>query len=293
MNPTTEKSWKCVKCSKIFEQKQYLDRRAITHETNSQVKCEICSKKLKNRLVLYTHMQNFHSNKAKQRCKVCNAEFAMIRELRGHMERRHKSREERPRLPCTFSGCPKTFLDKVNLANHFKQQHAQNAVRYPCTLCGKEFTQKQNLDRHIATHTTEKRFNDMNESEQRTHMKKAERPAFPCRLCPLIFYSQQGISFHVKNHHDQKKYFCTICDKILRSSHGLKYHIRASHPTNEAPTYSFEYCEYQSRIKENLTSHVTRMHVGVKGKECYFCGKKFYNFFPLASHCSRIHTLEK
>ncbi|XP_035715869.1 zinc finger protein 28-like [Folsomia candida] len=167
MNPTTEKSWKCVKCSKIFEQKQYLDRRAITHETNSQVKCE------------------------------------------------------------------------------------------------------------------------------RTHMKKAERPAFPCRLCPLIFYSQQGISFHVKNHHDQKKYFCTICDKILRSSHGLKYHIRASHPTNEAPTYSFEYCEYQSRIKENLTSHVTRMHVGVKGKECYFCGKKFYNFFPLASHCSRIHTLEK
>ncbi|OXA41532.1 Transposable element Tc1 transposase [Folsomia candida] len=92
----------------------------------------------------------------------------------------------------------------------------------------------------------------------RTHMKKAERPVFPCHLCPLTFYSERGIFFQVKNFHEQKKYFCTICGKNLRSAHGLRYHIRVNHATNEAPTYFCQYCEYQNRIKENLTSQVAR-----------------------------------
>ncbi|XP_035715940.1 zinc finger protein 879-like isoform X1 [Folsomia candida] len=353
MKPTTtEKNWKCALCSKIFVRKQYFERHVITHETNSQVKCEICRKKLKNRLVLYTHMKSFHSNKAKQRCQLCHQEFAMIRELRGHMERRHTPIEERPRLHCTFSGCPKTFLAKGYLTKHFNQQHSHNPVRYPCTLCKKEFTQKPSLDTHIATHTTEKRFkcatcgksftqkhslqihevctslhslpgplylpSDQNAIRlltmwncvlrvtrgrshkassksdlKRTHLAKADRPVFPCRLCPLNFYSERGIWYHVKTYHDQNQYFCRICGKNLKNADRLKYHMRASHPTNEAPTYSCQYCEYQSRIKQNLTSHVARMHVGVKGRQCYFCGNKFYNFSHLASHCSRIHTLEK
>ncbi|XP_035715941.1 gastrula zinc finger protein XlCGF7.1-like isoform X2 [Folsomia candida] len=305
MKPTTtEKNWKCALCSKIFVRKQYFERHVITHETNSQVKCEICRKKLKNRLVLYTHMKSFHSNKAKQRCQLCHQEFAMIRELRGHMERRHTPIEERPRLHCTFSGCPKTFLAKGYLTKHFNQQHSHNPVRYPCTLCKKEFTQKPSLDTHIATHTTEKRFKCATcgksftqkhslQIHERTHLAKADRPVFPCRLCPLNFYSERGIWYHVKTYHDQNQYFCRICGKNLKNADRLKYHMRASHPTNEAPTYSCQYCEYQSRIKQNLTSHVARMHVGVKGRQCYFCGNKFYNFSHLASHCSRIHTLEK
>ncbi|OXA41526.1 PR domain zinc finger protein 4 [Folsomia candida] len=44
MKPTTEKNWKCDKCSKLFVRKRNLDLHAITHETNSQVKFGLLSK---------------------------------------------------------------------------------------------------------------------------------------------------------------------------------------------------------------------------------------------------------
>lgn len=63
---------------------------------------------------------------------------------------------QRPRHPCKFSQCAKTFATKRGAGNHFRIQHAENPVRFFCTLCPKQFKTRDNLTSHIFSHTKEK-----------------------------------------------------------------------------------------------------------------------------------------
>lgn len=65
---------------------------------------------------------------------------------------------ERERIPCTYVGCGKKFLGKDTLAKHFKREHDENPIRFPCTLCEKVFKRKYHLEVHIATDTAEKAY---------------------------------------------------------------------------------------------------------------------------------------
>lgn len=68
------------------------------------------------------------------------------------------STTERERIPCTFLGCEKTFVHKGGVTKHFNSEHAENPIRYLCTLCQKEFKSMKDLTRHIDTHTREKSY---------------------------------------------------------------------------------------------------------------------------------------
>lgn len=100
--------------------------------------------------------------------------------------------------------------------------------------------------------------------------------------------TQSGVQRHVKTRHGNEKktasYQCTLCDKALTRSTGVTLHMQANHPTNEMPIHSCEKCGYKSRMKFALTRHVQRVHDRVKRTECYFCGKKFFDFKDLVSH---------
>ncbi|XP_021964853.2 zinc finger protein 70-like [Folsomia candida] len=98
-----------------------------------------------------------HSGKSKLFCAICPGEFTTASGLRKHIERFHTG-IERARLPCGFPGCEKTYLNKNHLVTHFNVEHAENPVRYGCTLCSKEFKRKEHLERHTAAHTTEKPY---------------------------------------------------------------------------------------------------------------------------------------
>lgn len=46
--------------------------------------------------------------------------------------------------------------------------------------------------------------------------------------------------------------------------------MEANHSTNAVPL-SCELCEYKTFVKSSLTTHINRVHDGVKRNECYFC----------------------
>ncbi|OXA37370.1 Zinc finger protein 2 [Folsomia candida] len=194
---------------------------------------------------------------------------------------------------------PVRFKDVGSVLKHFKGEHAENPVRFRCTLCVKEFKQKCSLDKHIAVHTTEKCYKCSTcgrsfalrgnlRTHQRIHQDKEEREIFNCQLCPWTCLTQSGVQRHVKTRHGNEKktasYQCTLCDKALTRSTGVTLHMQANHPTNEMPIHSCEKCGYKSRMKFALTRHVQRVHDRVKRTECYFCGKKFFDFKDLVSH---------
>ncbi|OXA42157.1 Zinc finger protein 77 [Folsomia candida] len=272
MEATSPKIPQCPQCLISFKTIKVLNTHLKTHDKNAFVNCKICGKSLKNRVALHRHMRFTHSNKAKPKCKICSVEFVRPENLRGHMANVH-STEARPRHPCSVVGCGKTFLYNHGLSRHFGTEHAENPVRFCCTLCSKEYTTKLNLEAHIAAHTGEKSYKCDTcgmifvthyrlKAHQEVHREKSKRKVYKCELCPSTFLSKMGISRHVRTIHGDRNYLCTHCNKKYNRLSGLRYHILTKHKTEDMPSYSCEECEYKTVVKTNLKLHIKRVHEG-------------------------------
>ncbi|XP_035715832.1 zinc finger protein 569-like [Folsomia candida] len=299
MDSSSHTNLACPHCGKSFKKKRYLDKHIHTHEPDVVFKCGICAKTLKNPSSLSRHNYRKHN---KQVCTICSREFSGPENLKVHMSRVHTT-GVRQRYPCPQ--CDKSFLGKYAVGRHAKVEHAQSPVRFRCTLCGREFKEKQNRNRHIATHTRERTFrcevcghSYVDEAtlkiHKRIHDDKSSRESFKFKYCPQRFFEFSGVRYHERTYHENRRdYQCTICNKKLVTAYSLKYHVEAKHPTNEMPIYSCDQCGYTNRVKKSLARHVARVHVGLRTNECYFCGKKFFSFSDLVGHSGRMHTLEK
>ncbi|XP_035712239.1 zinc finger protein 2-like [Folsomia candida] len=186
------KKRECSKCSKTYQSKKALRRHLVTHDPDAKVKCEICGIISNTRFTLAAHMKSTHSSRPS--CDTCHREFSAVSSLQRHIDTVY-SAKERPRLPCTFPGCEKTYLSNDKLSKHAKTEHSENPVRFPRRLCGKEFKTRVDLTQHIPTHTTEKPYTCATcgrsfaqkgamTSHEKTHVEKSGRDKFHCQVCP-------------------------------------------------------------------------------------------------------------
>ncbi|XP_021961412.1 oocyte zinc finger protein XlCOF15-like [Folsomia candida] len=244
MDPNPEKKWKCLHCSLAFKGKGDFNRHLVTHDPNAKVKCKDCGKILKNHVTLSAHVSHMHTNRIRPSCNICSDTFSNRAHLRRHISTVH-AKKERPRLPCRFPGCDKTFLDKEHVLRHVRTEHDENAVRFPCTLCGKEFKTRSELGQHIPTHTTEKPFKCATcgrsfahrgglKRHEKTHIEKAGRKTFKCQLCLQTFVTRDGLQGHIRvTHENQRNHRCTFCDKRFGSATDLRRHGEAKHDTDK------------------------------------------------------------
>lgn len=103
-------------------------------------------------------MKRLHTTRERPSCELCHRVFFDATTLRNHINTVHHKTERPPRrrLPCPFIDCKSTFTGKGSITCHVKREHAQNPVRFRCTLCGKDTKTMADLGFHINTHTTEK-----------------------------------------------------------------------------------------------------------------------------------------
>ena len=110
------------------------------------------------------------------------------------------------------------FSHELEEVSHAKIEDKNESTTkiYKCPICRKKFNQKQTLENHMFTHTTEKPFS--------------------CHVCERSFCSKSSLNHHAKNHGITKPLSCGQCSKtFLRYGH-LRYYLYIC-SISHAPNY--------------------------------------------------------
>ena len=189
--------------------------------------------------------------------------------------------------------------------------------------CDMSFTQREDLDKHKGTHTTEKRFEWSQHLETRNAEKRAGIVLLPSTIERLTienstsgvicqnqalsvdrqgrageslksnqrnnyFTKKQSQTQRDRTQTGEKSFKCKMCskcfsDKLLLDEHEKSHAGEKRFECNE--------CGKSFRHKGNLNQH-KRTHTGVKAFKCSHCNRCFGHKGHLNEH-TRIHTGEK
>ena len=194
--------FKCLKCPKVFETKDLLDRHIDKHNTE-MFNCMLCEASYCTVGDLKFHMTVDHTDEIKQTylCDLCGSKFKEKKILNAH--RKYVHTDERPE---SCSTCGRKFKTKSQLKNHLITHMSATDSHLSCEVCGKLFTRVASLKEHVRRH--KKEF------------------TFYCEVCKKGFYKKHGMEEHMRIHTGDKPYDCKFCDFKCALSCNLVKHMR-------------------------------------------------------------------
>ena len=278
--------YSCDKCdNELFFDKHALEYHQETQHSASAT-CKVCSKVLKNRLMLKTHMSVMHSDKSVV-CEHCSREFKAELYLKRHIARQH-SNTSQCKFPCTLcmhnkgrcnseeglqkhllechSGleyqceqCDKTFASPYARTSHKRNQHEEKTLQ--CDQCDKRFVLGSKLRAHMKeTHQKTKdqicphcgeAFGPHSQNFRAHVNRHTDNRQFGCDTCGKSFLVERHLKSHMKRH--TLPYFCDKCDLRFGSSDALKDHTRIVH--EQVQLFCRHGCGYSSWVASGRGRH--------------------------------------
>jgi len=294
-------SFKCKECSAQFERKWSMTMHIRIHTKERPYVCEYpdCGSSFARPQNLWRHNKT-HTQEKPHACPICGKGFCERKDMLTHIIIHDESRKTQNRFLPTemmdmleteqsfeFDGrevrtdsiceiCGKIFELPTMKRRHVSQVH-EGMKPYQCEQsdCGRSFTSKSGLDRHITDHT-------------------GEFP-FLCPECPKKFKSSTELKQHSVRHMDpedigsNRKCPHEGCAKIFEKKFYLDIHIRRHH-THEKPFECAE-CGKSFTVKAALKDH-ERVHTGEKPYDCDTCNKAFSTSGALRIH-KMIHDEQR
>ncbi|KAG2375189.1 hypothetical protein C9374_010193 [Naegleria lovaniensis] len=165
-------------------------------------------------------------------------------------------------------------LEDSSLAQTLSSEEPVVISLYKCThsSCGKEFTSKGKLDKHLKKH------------EEKRHLC-----GFPS--CGKTFSFRHELLEHIKTKHSPKQSVCTICNKEFKDLQALQAHLRTIHK-NEKKVFRchFEDCNKCYTNKRNLDDHIKTTHLKTKQFKCDICQRVLKHKASLRRHYKNVHN---
>ncbi|XP_041371259.1 myoneurin-like isoform X6 [Gigantopelta aegis] len=128
----------------------------------------------------------------------------------------------------TYRGSNQTYV----------QQMRKRDPKYYCDICGKAYTDRRSLRRHLGDHTK----------------------MFKCRKCTVYFNTKEEETAHHKAKHWGYKYPCDICNVVLGSIGSLKQHQRLKHLQDKQLLCPVPGCSRLFLNTSSVNDHVDTHH---------------------------------
>ncbi|XP_061916154.1 gastrula zinc finger protein XlCGF57.1-like [Entelurus aequoreus] len=203
--------------------------------------------------------------------------------------------EKKKEKPFSCSMCGKIFSDKSNMKRHLSTHIGEKP--FCCSVCGKIFLKKSAMVYHMRTHTGDKPFGcsvcdktfsskSIMLSHRRTHT--GEKP-FSCSICCKTFTQKPHMVSHMRTHTGEKPFRCSVCDKAFSLKSNVVTHMRTH--TGEKP-FSCLVCGERFSQKTHMVSHM-RAQKGQQPFSCIVCGKLFCQRSNRVAKHMETHTAEK
>ncbi|XP_060074038.1 uncharacterized protein LOC132553780 [Ylistrum balloti] len=220
-------------------------------------KCDYCGKAFPHKGTLKVHMRTHSMEKQEFKCdicgKVCSAKGYLLIHMRTHRQEYGNNHCEEA-LP-------------TQQENPLVSQKSQEDLNR-CYVCGKSFSESENLRIHLRMHSGEK--------------------LYKCETCGNGFTRKTQLAIHMRIHTGEKPYECEVCGKTFRQSNGLNLHM-ITH--SEIKPYNCKNCGAGFGRKSHYEKHM-RWHRGERPFHCSVCGKAFTDKFNLSTHF-KIHNQKK
>ena len=218
--------------------------------------CKICSRKFSQVGNFHNHMK-LHSEKVCA-CGICKLECADSYELQRHMRTTHTGN-----MPYKCNECDREFSQYNNLRRHLRVHSGKS---YKCHICGRTFNEIFYLEMHIGSHTGER--------------------TYKCGVCNLTFKDNADLQKHVKTHKAEELHTCDVCGKSFSKACVLRQHKKMHLGIRP---YKCDVCSKAFIHRHHLTIHM-RMHTSNKPYTCKLCKKDFSQTSHLYKHL-RQHAL--
>jgi len=160
--------------------------------------------------------------------------------------------------------CNFKSLFKEELASHKKIAHP---IRHKCDICGKTFSRRNDLSRHLMLHSGERKYS--------------------CTFCDSKFIGSGDLYKHMRIHTGEKPYVCKFegCGKCFMQKGDLNKHLKIH---LKIKNHKCQLCDYSCIQGSDLNNHMLT-HSRSKPFPCDLCFKSFRRNNQLSAHMKRFH----
>nr|XP_031833468.1 gastrula zinc finger protein XlCGF57.1-like isoform X4 [Nomia melanderi] len=253
------------------------------------VQCTQCDVVFVNMKYFIEHMNTVHEAEMHY-CQYCKLMY----------QSREKDFQEHMLMHNDGVGETSTVADEMGLTASLKKGTAENVEPpvteiaeepvcfFTCNLCGKEFTKKSELKKHINRHFDVNRIENPDETELVNKAKQMinDRVSYKCDTCKKVIFTKRGFLRHIRVHSDKRPCKCDLCGKSYRIEQDLARHIRDVH--EGLKKYTCDICGRAFANKGTKDDH-RRIHTGERPYACEHCPKMFRTLNSIYIH-NRVHT---
>ncbi|XP_030752773.1 zinc finger protein 888-like [Sitophilus oryzae] len=219
----------CHVCEKLFKSVVSLGYHSEEHDSLHNMTCPCCAFQTTSRFTLASHIKDDHSDilkkdeilKVSLKCVVCSKLFYQQSKLLKHQIIKHRPvikaepsmggilkvpKAKTSTSPRVFlcETCGKNFTSKYRLVRHINAMH-QGIKPYNCRYCGRAFTGKDTMKKHERIHTGEKPYS--------------------CEYCGRCFRQPGPFAVHLRIHTGERPYVCKFCKKGFITNQSKKVHM--------------------------------------------------------------------
>lgn len=166
---------------------------------------------------------------------------------------------------------------------------------FKCEICTKEFVRKDDLRRHIRSHTGEqpyacstcgRKFGDYAHLRDHERLHSASKE-YVCKVCGMRFAQSSGLYSHSRTH-EKRQYGCRVCSKKFTRKSDVQRHLRTH---TDLKQFRCDICHQSFDLKRLLEDHA-KLHSEERRHVCSECGMRFAGRNGLHSHF-KIHVDKK